>query len=354
MATISNILLSASQALGNARTVLSTSIVANALVLRGAPSLAEQNVNAERVFSHEEMRNYIGTEIPGANDPKLNELLEGLLTEDDPAKVDQSLREIAEIRGVSYEDLKGDYDVYQEYLANVPIETSIELNKHPDFLGSTESLRYGDVVGSVLGVDPVFGSLLNPTGGIVGPGNTQLYDGPAENALAYHGIFHDAAGYLTKHDVGPGYTYLGDDIPFFDGPEDGQKSGSLWWQKEFAAVAINETVGEIRREGAETITEVIREGNEGNREISAEQAEGRREVSERVENNDFVGAARESVEAQVEVNRERVEQRVEQGRELAEGAAEIGREATEGAKETVETVTDTVGGLGRGIWGAVT
>ena len=350
MASISILLQSASQSLGNARTILSASIHANAIILREAPSQAEQNANADRVFSQEEMRGYIGTEIPGADDPNLNGLLEGLLNENEPERVDQSLREIAEIRGVPFEDLKEDYNLYQEYLAHAPIGEGIDLNKHPDFLGSTESLRYGDVVGQVLGVDPVFGSLLNPTGGIVGPGNTQLYDGSSENALAYHGIFHDAAGYLTKHDVGPGYTYVGDDIPGYDGPLDGQLSGELWWQKEFAAAEVNEAVGEIRREGGETITEVMREGDEGNREIAAEQAEGRREVGEQLEDNDFVGAARETVEAQVEVTRERVEQRVEQGREVIEGGVEVGREVVEGTRETVETVTDTIGG----IWGAIT
>ncbi len=61
-------------------------------------------------------------------------------------------------------------------------------------MGSTSQLRYGKVVGDVFGVDPMFGAMLNPTGGLVGPDNKAL-DGDS-TALGYHGVVHDAAGYL--------------------------------------------------------------------------------------------------------------------------------------------------------------
>jgi len=79
MASISNILQSASQALGKARMALATSLL-NAIAAAQIPPRAVQEANAARVFSEENMRAYVGKEIPGANDPKLNGLLEGLLS----------------------------------------------------------------------------------------------------------------------------------------------------------------------------------------------------------------------------------------------------------------------------------
>ncbi|XP_032233716.2 uncharacterized protein LOC116616022 [Nematostella vectensis] len=83
-----------------------------------------------------------------------------------------------------------------------------------EFWGNSQQLLGGKIVGDSLGgIDPVFGALLNPTGGMVGPGSCSvthslLYrDG---NAFSYHAAVHDACGYLlTYHGLGPGYNYLG-------------------------------------------------------------------------------------------------------------------------------------------------
>ena len=50
---------------------------------------------------------------------------------------------------------------------------------------------------------------MNPTGGIVGPGNVSIFNGDMNDPLVCHAIVHDACGYLTTyHKTGPGYNYL--------------------------------------------------------------------------------------------------------------------------------------------------
>lgn len=84
---------------------------------------------------------------------------------------------------------------------------ALDPERHPDHMGSIQQLRYGSYVGEALDVDPVYGALLNPTGGLVGPGNDSIA-APADSYGSFHGEAHDAFGYLaTHHDAGPGYMY---------------------------------------------------------------------------------------------------------------------------------------------------
>ncbi|XP_066911020.1 uncharacterized protein [Clytia hemisphaerica] len=83
-------------------------------------------------------------------------------------------------------------------------------------------------------MDPIFGVLLNPTGGRVGPGDTgwihnKLFDdlGP----FAYHSAVHDAFGYLKiNHDTGPGYSYLNGRKNGDSNPLRGQVTGLKFWK----------------------------------------------------------------------------------------------------------------------------
>ncbi len=81
-------------------------------------------------------------------------------------------------------------------------------------MGSIAQLRFGKMIGDTLGLDPVFGALLSPTGGIAGPGNREVgrlaYGvGGDREVTVNHGIAHDAGGYLYNyHDLGPGYQYV--------------------------------------------------------------------------------------------------------------------------------------------------
>lgn len=59
----------------------------------------------------------------------------------------------------------------------------------------------------------VWGALLNPTGGIVGPGNLKLFHSP-NSPIELHSCVHDASGYLyNTHDIGNGYNYLKHEKP---------------------------------------------------------------------------------------------------------------------------------------------
>lgn len=101
---------------------------------------------------------------------------------------------------------------------------------HDDYYASTVQLRFGKVVGDALGLDPVFGALLNPTGGGLGPGNKAVVPDP-DDPLGYHSVFHDAAGFLYTHfGVGPGYDYLGRSrLGWAASPLTGQADGIRYW-----------------------------------------------------------------------------------------------------------------------------
>jgi hypothetical protein len=100
------------------------------------------------------------------------------------------------------------------------------------FVGSKQQLLFGHVVGGVLDIEPVFAALLSPTGGMVGPGGLAFH--VKGGVLGFHGVSHDAGGYLCrKHGIDPGYEYVIDKIglPCEDSPLEGQVSGIAFWFK---------------------------------------------------------------------------------------------------------------------------
>jgi hypothetical protein len=102
-------------------------------------------------------------------------------------------------------------------------------------MSSNPQLVYGKVIGDTFGIDPLFGALLNPTGGLVGPGNMALQMDD-DDPTGYHGIVHDAAGYLFNfHNQGPGYDYLGREAAKghkTSDPLTGQQSGLRYWHEK--------------------------------------------------------------------------------------------------------------------------
>jgi uncharacterized protein YukE len=164
-------------------------------------------------------------EWPGANQQKLGDAMSDLLkylgkndhlvnppyalTDD----LVEKLKVLAAARGLSYDETLSEYGKFVQLMnGKVPDPTS-----RSDYWGSVQQLRFGKVVGDTLGIDPIFGSLLSPTGGLVGPGDSWMHDGlvkgfgvvNGDEGLLYHGVYHDAAGYLLReHGVGPGYEYL--------------------------------------------------------------------------------------------------------------------------------------------------
>jgi len=114
-----------------------------------------------------------------------------------------------------------------------------KLPDNSDHMASIAQLRFGKMVGDSLGgLDPVFGALLSPTGGIPGAGNVRVTTavglgivGGLE-VVTNHGIAHDAAGYLLNyHQMGPGYQYV-PNVPGLwstTSPLGGQSAGLLFY-----------------------------------------------------------------------------------------------------------------------------
>lgn len=240
-------------------------------------------ISTNEIFATPYMESLIGSSYQGADSAELNTAMTTLAGNPSPAQVDQALDEIARLRGVPRDQIQAQYERFLDLKAESaqigamndqsPIN---ELNEtlHGDFMGTTVQLRYGQLVGDALGIDPVFGSLLNPTGGLVGPGNYALDLGP-DSPLSYHGIVHDAAGYLYNyHDTGPGYNYLGQERRDTANPLTGQESGIRFWNEKLGAGRIETFVtntggtiaGEIEDVGT-WISETGRDIGEGVGEV---------------------------------------------------------------------------------------
>ena len=111
--------------------------------------------------------------------------------------------------------------------------TEESLNEFKEgFAGSKQQLLFGHVVGEVLKMPPVFAAMLSPTGGMVGPGGFSFH--VKGGVLGYHGVAHDAGGYLCRrHQVAPGYEYVivQGSQPCETSPLAGQVSGIAFWFK---------------------------------------------------------------------------------------------------------------------------
>jgi hypothetical protein len=183
------------------------------------------------------MDRMIGQVPAGADTPELRAVMSALAKDPKEPELTRLLQEMARIRGKPYAEIRAQYDKFlkvREQAAQAALKNGEPIPPlsdlfHGDFMASTPQLRYGQVVGDAFGIDPVFGALLNPTGGMVGPGNLAIAPG-ATDALGYHGLFHDAAGYLYNyHGVGPGYNYLGAETGDTGNPLTGQVAGAYYW-----------------------------------------------------------------------------------------------------------------------------
>ena len=187
------------------------------------------------LFNDQNLKSLIGKTWQGEGSDALkgamNTLWENRNNPNSPA-VQQALQQIADARGVPLEKIQADWGKYQQVLAQQTAngEAAEGLNsRNADFMGSRGQLRFGQVVGDAFGVDPVFGALLSPTGGMVGPGNKAFDAG--DTAVGYHGAVHDAAGYLyNSHKAGPGYDYLGREGRDTSSPFSGQIAGIGYWR----------------------------------------------------------------------------------------------------------------------------
>ncbi len=228
----------------------------DALAKMSSETLRQQNLtqrDPKELFTPKYMDGLVGLKVKGANDKRLKEVMRKLAKGVSPGERKSLIAELAAIRGVDPDELDTEYDRFMILRAQQeaiqkdknehipddaePLDAVPDLAEdiHNDFMGSNSQLVFGKVIGDAFGVDPVFGALLSPTGGMVGPGNkaVQMDD---DDPTGYHGIVHDAAGYLHNyHDQGPGYDYLGKENSkghSTDDPLTGQQSGMRYWHEK--------------------------------------------------------------------------------------------------------------------------
>ena len=197
--------------------------------------------DANALFSDSNMRGLIGSSPQGADTPALRSAMVALSQNPTGADLDRVLTSIADARGVPVDQIRAQHDRFlqvraqaeQVRAANGGAEIpGVNTTLHEDFMGSTPQLRFGQVVGDAFGIDPVFGAMLSPTGGMVGPGNF-AFTPSNDSAIGYHGVVHDAAGYLDNyHNVGPGYDYLNREGLPRDFPGTGQVTGTRYWVEQ--------------------------------------------------------------------------------------------------------------------------
>jgi hypothetical protein len=209
----------------------------------------------DRVFSKEDLVEMPTWQIQGAGDKGMASamtVLQGARNPETGAwginasaeEIDQHLQTIATARGEPLENVQegfrkflrlaadreeaatakagfrtGAFEEGAEGETRVPLLSMTKASGLPDnsaHMASIEQLRFGKLIGDALGVDPIFGALLSPTGGIAGAGNKEVGGfayaaGGGKDVVTTHGIAHDAGGYLLNyHNVGPGYQYVPD------------------------------------------------------------------------------------------------------------------------------------------------
>jgi len=108
-----------------------------------------------------------------------------------------------------------------------------------NFWGSIKQLQTGKCIIDTINkknsyrLHPIWGSLLNPTGGIVGAGNNELISRHWDSYISLHGCVHDACGYLLNyHGIGCGYNYLDTYWTLFpkSSPMSCQVAGIWFWE----------------------------------------------------------------------------------------------------------------------------
>jgi hypothetical protein len=201
------------------------------------------------LFTEERMDAIVEMEFAGAGSKELNAAMKGLLFAKPGDDVSQHLAAIGKQRGLDPQVVQVQYERFQqvrgvagqlETARGLPTDEVMTtrqeeyLQVHGEFLGNSSSLRFGQVVGEATGLDPAFAAMLNPTGGMVGPGMDVLAPTEANSPVIWHGIFHDAGGYLLNYqNSGPGYTYLASKQPESGrrgaDPLQGQVEGISYW-----------------------------------------------------------------------------------------------------------------------------
>ncbi|HEX5513198.1 MAG TPA: LysM peptidoglycan-binding domain-containing protein [Gammaproteobacteria bacterium] len=210
---------------------------------------------------------YMTREIDGVGDGELLEALQVVVQENpDEDALKAALGKVADVYNLSEEAAYAQYGEFkarqkeaQDRVTNNKKDPIAPLDpKLSKYMLSDTQLRYGAIVGDALGLNPAFGALLNPTGGIVGKGNSNFLLREVlpripwlGSAISYHGIIHDAGGYLHNYHsdpqgkpIGSGYDYLRAPYEFKPSHHlSGQLSGLLNWMFQAPSVFVSKQLG---------------------------------------------------------------------------------------------------------------
>lgn len=248
-----------------------TNVNINLEPIKELPSFED---NTADVFG-DRMHEIIERPVPDfVGSSELNEILEEMQTIDEKTREEQEafLETLAtelygeEYTADQYQHLDEQLDKFIEFKEMLVNETEVGYDpineeKFGEFLGSLEHYKFGEMVGESIGMDPLFASMLSPTGGLVGPGNTAL-NLSIDNPIGVHGIVHDAAGFLFNgFDIGPGYAYKGDLLPT-SWPIAGQISGVVYWTWD--------TIKDVASDAWEYTTEFISNGWDTIQDVAAD------------------------------------------------------------------------------------
>lgn len=186
------------------------------------------------LFTKDHLRGLIGSQFQGAGS-ELGKVMDGLMQNPVGEELDQFIESLAGLRNRPVVEIQIEFERFQEIseqrdAINPDTPPSMSGGAQSSFGGSDTQMRFGSVVGDAFDIDPVFGSMLNPTGGLMGPGKWAIAG--ANTAVGYHSVVHDAAGYLHNyHQVGPGYDYLGLEGGDTSNPLSGQRTGIAFWHQ---------------------------------------------------------------------------------------------------------------------------
>lgn len=222
-----------------------------------ATSQAAQSILARApgdLFSMASLKILIGSQFHGAG-LELGILMNGIMQNPSGDGLDEFIQALADIRDRAVGEVQVEFEIFQE----LQEQRDAAAPETPpggggggapnSFMGSMTQMRYGSVVGDAFGIDPTFGAMLNPTGGLIGPGNWAVAGG--ESAVGYHAVAHDAAGYLYNyHKVGPGYDYLGQEGGDPSSPLTGNRSGIAYWKNALSGSSSSGTSASWTRHSA--------------------------------------------------------------------------------------------------------
>jgi WXG100 family type VII secretion target len=186
------------------------------------------------LFSPSRLRGLIGLQIQGAG-AELGSAMRDFLSNPSSGRSEKLIAIIILLRGRPEAEIRVEFEQFQEAMeqrnaADAEPPDTRGGGGSPSYMGSMTQMRYGSVIGDAFGMDPTFGAMLNPGGGLIGPGNWAFAG--ADTAVGYHKITHDAAGYLHNyHQVGPGYDYLGTGSGSPSNPATGHSAGIAFWRE---------------------------------------------------------------------------------------------------------------------------